>query len=164
MAGGLIHNFGTMTKPLHAGMTCRDGVMAAQLAQQGLTAGDRIIEAPHGFIATVLRGTAMPQTAWRRPGQPLPVQDALIIKSTPVAGATRHTGQPVQPDAGAQLQLPGRSQRRFRPALHFSGDAGSRHAAEGQIQRHVQRGRGPGGRRGGGRETFRDEENRPRSN
>ena len=25
MASGLIHNFGTMTKPLHAGLTCRDG-------------------------------------------------------------------------------------------------------------------------------------------
>lgn len=39
MASGLIHNFGTMTKPLIAGLTCRDGVMAAQLAQRGLTAG-----------------------------------------------------------------------------------------------------------------------------
>ena len=54
MASGLIHNFGTMTKPLHAGLTCRDGVTAAQLAQRGLTSGDQILEHPFGFAATVL--------------------------------------------------------------------------------------------------------------
>ena len=54
MAGGLIHNFGTMTKPLHAGLTCRDGVMAVQLAQRGLTSGEHIMEHPLGFAATVL--------------------------------------------------------------------------------------------------------------
>ena len=54
MAGGLIHNFGTMTKPLHAGLVCRDGITAAQLAQRGLTSGEHIIEHPLGFARTVL--------------------------------------------------------------------------------------------------------------
>ena len=54
MSSGLIHNFGTMTKPLHAGLSCRDGVTAAQLAQRGLTAGDKVIEHPLGFAKTVL--------------------------------------------------------------------------------------------------------------
>jgi 2-methylcitrate dehydratase PrpD len=49
LAGGLRQNFGTMTKPLHAGMAARNGVDAALLAQAGLTASEDIIEAPLGF-------------------------------------------------------------------------------------------------------------------
>ena len=87
MASGLIHNFGTMAKPLHAGLTCRDGVMAAQLAQQGLTSGDRIIEDPYGFIATVLRGDGEAANAMAEGlGNPYRVQDALIIKKYPSCG------------------------------------------------------------------------------
>ncbi|MEC9287340.1 MAG: MmgE/PrpD family protein, partial [Chloroflexota bacterium] len=54
MSSGLIHNFGTMTKPLHAGLVGRDGVTATQLAQMGMTAGDQVIEHPFGFANVVL--------------------------------------------------------------------------------------------------------------
>jgi 2-methylcitrate dehydratase PrpD len=49
LAGGLRQNFGTMTKPLHAGQAAANGIQAALLAQAGLTADDSIIEAPLGF-------------------------------------------------------------------------------------------------------------------
>lgn len=49
MAGGLRQNFGTMTKPLHAGISAANGVMAASLAQRGFTADKNIIEAPLGY-------------------------------------------------------------------------------------------------------------------
>ena len=39
-AGGVRRNFGSMAKPLHAGLAARAGVLAALLAEQGLTAGD----------------------------------------------------------------------------------------------------------------------------
>ena len=87
MAGGLIHNFGTMTKPLHAGLTCRDGVMAAQLAQRGLTAGDQVVEDPHGFAATVLgEGIYDLSEMAENLGKPYRTQDALIIKKYPCCG------------------------------------------------------------------------------
>jgi 2-methylcitrate dehydratase PrpD len=87
MASGLIHNFGTMTKPLHAGLTCRDGVMAAQLAQRGLTAGQQIIEHPVGFAATVLGEGIYDLTHMAENlGKPFRVQDALIIKKYPCCG------------------------------------------------------------------------------
>ena len=87
MAGGLIHNFGTMTKPLHAGMTCRDGVMAAQLAQRGLTAGDQVMEHPFGFAATVLgEGIYYLGRMAEELGKPFRIQDALIIKKYPCCG------------------------------------------------------------------------------
>jgi 2-methylcitrate dehydratase PrpD len=49
-SAGLRENFGTMTKPFHAGRTSESGVVAAQLAASGWTATDRILEAPRGFF------------------------------------------------------------------------------------------------------------------
>ena len=87
MSGGLIHNFGTMTKPLHAGMTCRDGVTAVQLAQRGLTAGNQIIEHPLGFAATVLgEGVYDLDSMADNMGRPFRIQDALMIKKYPCCG------------------------------------------------------------------------------
>ncbi|GAA0897400.1 MmgE/PrpD family protein [Pseudonocardia zijingensis] len=51
MAGGSRQNFGTMTKPLHAGLAARDGVLAAGLAAGGFTADTGQIEGPLGFVA-----------------------------------------------------------------------------------------------------------------
>jgi 2-methylcitrate dehydratase PrpD len=46
LASGLRQNFGTMTKPLHAGRAASNGIQAALLAQAGFTADESIIEAP----------------------------------------------------------------------------------------------------------------------
>jgi 2-methylcitrate dehydratase PrpD len=52
-ASGLKENFGTMAKPLHAGLAARNGVLAAQLARAGLTASAAAIEGPQGFLAAM---------------------------------------------------------------------------------------------------------------
>ena len=49
-ASGLKENFGTDTKPLHAGLAARNGVLAALLAKSGITASSRAIEGPQGFL------------------------------------------------------------------------------------------------------------------
>jgi 2-methylcitrate dehydratase PrpD len=51
MAGGVVCNFGTMSKPLHVGLGARNGVLAAQLARSGFTANPAAIEAPNGLFA-----------------------------------------------------------------------------------------------------------------
>ena len=87
MSSGLIHNFGTMTKPLHAGLVCRDGISAAQLAQRGLTAGDQVLEHPLGFTATVLgEGIYNLNEMAQNMGKPFRVQDALMVKKYPCCG------------------------------------------------------------------------------
>ena len=48
-ACGLRVNFGTMTKPLHAGYAARNAVLAARLAQQGLTGAPDALTAHYGF-------------------------------------------------------------------------------------------------------------------
>lgn len=50
LTGGLRANFGTMTKPLHAGVAAENGVLAARLAQGGLTASANAIEGTDGFF------------------------------------------------------------------------------------------------------------------
>jgi len=50
-ASGLKENFGTMVKPLHAGLAARNGVVAAQLAQAGMTASAAAMGGPQGFLA-----------------------------------------------------------------------------------------------------------------
>jgi 2-methylcitrate dehydratase PrpD len=49
-AGGLRQNFGTMTKPYHAGLAASNGVIAATLARQGFTSAPDIIEGEFGFL------------------------------------------------------------------------------------------------------------------
>ncbi|HTD78350.1 MAG TPA: MmgE/PrpD family protein [Chloroflexota bacterium] len=51
MASGSRQNFGTMTKPLHAGMAARDAVIAAQLAANGFTADQDQLEGSAGYFA-----------------------------------------------------------------------------------------------------------------
>ncbi|WP_342362823.1 MmgE/PrpD family protein [Terrarubrum flagellatum] len=50
-SAGLRENFGTMTKPFHAGRSSESGVAAAQFAEIGWTATDKILEAPRGFFS-----------------------------------------------------------------------------------------------------------------
>ncbi len=49
-ASGLKANFGTMTKPFHVGHTLRNGVLAALLAENGLTASDHVFEDAQGYF------------------------------------------------------------------------------------------------------------------
>ncbi len=50
-AAGLKAMFGTMSKPLHAGKACANGLLAARLAAHGFTARRDGIEADQGFAA-----------------------------------------------------------------------------------------------------------------
>lgn len=55
MAAGLEANFGTMTKPLHAGQASRNGVIAVLLAKEGFTSAKGILETQHGFAEVIGR-------------------------------------------------------------------------------------------------------------
>jgi 2-methylcitrate dehydratase PrpD len=47
---GLRENFGTMTKPFHAGRAAENGIVAADFAGLWWTAAEQILEAPRGFF------------------------------------------------------------------------------------------------------------------
>ena len=52
-ASGLKENFGSMVKPLHAGLAARNGVLAALLAKRGMTASAHAIGGRQGFLAAM---------------------------------------------------------------------------------------------------------------
>jgi len=89
MAGGIVGNFGTMTKPLHVGLSARNGVLAAKLAQSGFTANVQAIVSGFGFYR-VLHPTA---TVHEQPIEELGrsyalVSDGIRIKPYPCGGLT----------------------------------------------------------------------------
>lgn len=63
MAGGLVANFGSMAKPLHAGRAAAAGIEAVRLAQLGLTAAPDVFEHPAGFLNAI-----SPAGRWDRAG------------------------------------------------------------------------------------------------
>lgn len=68
-ASGLRDNFGSMTKPFHAGHAAENGIVAADLAAIGWTASDDILEAPLGFFQAA-GGTFDPGAIVNRLGKP----------------------------------------------------------------------------------------------
>ena len=56
LAAGTKANFGTMTKPLHAGQCARGGLMSALLARKGFTANRDAFEHKQGFFKLFTQG------------------------------------------------------------------------------------------------------------
>ena len=56
MSAGLRENFGTMTKPFHAGRAAENGLFAVLLARRGWTAAKDILEAKRGFYSAAAGG------------------------------------------------------------------------------------------------------------
>ena len=60
LASGLKENFGSMTKPFHAGHAARNGVFAALAAREGLTASDSALDGRQGYAAAFSATTLAP--------------------------------------------------------------------------------------------------------
>lgn len=52
-SGGLVANFGSMTKPFHAGRAAQAGVISARLAAAGYTASEDALENRQGLLAAI---------------------------------------------------------------------------------------------------------------
>ena len=90
-SAGLRENFGTMTKPFHAGRSSESGVAAAQFASYGWTATDRILEAPRGFFSAAGGGYDANAIAGKL-GAPWTMADpGVSIKPHP-SGSLTHPG------------------------------------------------------------------------
>jgi len=96
-AGGLRENFGTMTKPFHAGRAAENGVVAAEIAALGFTASPNGLEADRGFFraagggfdAAMIAGKLGDPWTFRSPG--------VSIKPHP-SGSLTHPGMAVMMD------------------------------------------------------------------
>ena len=92
LGGGYRENFGTMTKPLHAGQAAEAGVFAARLAADGFTAATNILEAKRGLYHASSDGYESSRIEGRL-GAPFFFEDpGISIKPYP-SGSLSHPGQ-----------------------------------------------------------------------
>jgi 2-methylcitrate dehydratase PrpD len=92
MASGSRQNFGTMTKPLHAGLGARAGVEAAQLASGGFTAATDILEAPMGFGVLFSPGGDWDPDRVGDPGKPWEIlEPGITVKKYPCCYMTHRS-------------------------------------------------------------------------
>jgi 2-methylcitrate dehydratase PrpD len=93
-AGGLRENFGTMTKPFHAGRAAENGVVAAEIAALGFTASPNGLEADRGFFRAA-GGGFDPGAIDGKLGKPWTFQSpGVSIKPHP-SGSLTHPGMAV---------------------------------------------------------------------
>lgn len=106
-AAGLKSNFGTMTKPLHAGKAAQNGLMAATLAARGFTARENTLDIKQGFGDTMAEGELDIERAMERIGELFHTQDVLFKYHPACYGVHAPT------EAALRLRL----QEGFDPAL-----------------------------------------------
>jgi 2-methylcitrate dehydratase PrpD len=86
MAGGIRQNFGTMTMPLHVGLTARDAIHAALLAERDFGADPAALDGKYGFFRVFAEQTPALATF----GAPFElVASGIIFKPYP-SGAPSH--------------------------------------------------------------------------
>src|SRR5580698_11120766 len=68
-SSGLMANFGTMTKPFHAGKAAHAGIMAARLAEAGFTASMDALEHPQGFLHAISPSGTEDRDSEAHPGE-----------------------------------------------------------------------------------------------
>ncbi|MBR1229008.1 MULTISPECIES: MmgE/PrpD family protein [unclassified Bradyrhizobium] len=90
LAGGLKANFGTMTKPLHIGQCCRNGLLAALLAEGGFDAATDVFEHQQGFLNVFNGpGTFDPDKLFQNWGAPWEIEaKSIALKQFPCCGST----------------------------------------------------------------------------
>ncbi len=88
-AAGLRQNFGTMTKPYHAGAACRSGITAAKLVRAGFTASADALEGRFGFMRAFSGGSGYdPEKAAASIGNRCyMVESGIEIKKYPCCGS-----------------------------------------------------------------------------
>lgn len=85
-AGGVRKNFGSMAKPLHAGLAARNGVLAVLLAEAGFETDPAALDGANGFIDNFRGEADVPALDWSLPLEI--VASGVGIKRYPCCGCT----------------------------------------------------------------------------
>jgi 2-methylcitrate dehydratase PrpD len=92
MASGVNANYGTMTKPLHAGHAARNGMAAAMLGKGGLSANATALEGRGGFFATFARGVPWSAAPFDDLGRSYDLAEVGFRPKRYPSGGVIHTG------------------------------------------------------------------------
>jgi 2-methylcitrate dehydratase PrpD len=114
MSAGIRVNFGSMTKPLHAGCAAGNGVTAAELASRGFTAGDDPLDGEWGFFQVCGAGADVPRLVGAL-GRPFAIVDPGVSFKPYPCGSLGHptmdamlklvTEHDVKPDQVARVRV-----------------------------------------------------------
>jgi len=98
-SGGFRQNMGTMAKALHSGSAAREGILAAMLAREGVTAEESILETPLGLVRALCNEGEEDWTPiTSRLGKPYDLDETAKIKTYP-------TCTPIHPELDAMLRI-----------------------------------------------------------
>ena len=92
MSAGLRENFGTMTKPFHAGRAAENGLFAVLLARRGWTAAKDILEAKRGFYSAASGGYDPSKIEGKLGAPYFFIEPGISIKPYP-SGSLSHPAQ-----------------------------------------------------------------------
>ena len=136
-ASGLRQNFGTMTKPFHAGDAARAGVVSAKLVRDGFTASQDALEGRFGFIRAFSGGQGFnsEQVVENLGSKCYLVESGIEIKKYPCCGSAHLaldatfdllTQGAIDPEAVDRIEVmvdfdPPRSLIHSRPVLSLEG-------------------------------------------
>ena len=88
-ASGIKKNFGSMTKPFHAGSAARKGLWVAQLAKLGLTADQESLDGGFGYLELFKGDAPFNSEPLEHLGEPFDiVASGLAFKQYPCCGST----------------------------------------------------------------------------
>lgn len=88
-SAGLMANFGSMTKPFHAGQSARAGLLAARLAKAGFTASLDAFEHPQGYLNAMSPAGKVDRTSPVKAGTEWRILEyKLNIKKYPICYGT----------------------------------------------------------------------------
>jgi len=88
-ASGIKKNFGSMTKPFHAGSAARKGLWAAMLARHGLSADGAALDGAFGYLVLFSGDVPFNPDPLMRLGQPYDIAaTGLAFKQYPCCGST----------------------------------------------------------------------------
>ena len=113
-ASGLAVNFGTMTKPYHAGLCARGGLVAARLAAAGMTAAGDALENAQGFLNAFSPGSPDLSSPSRAGSEWYLIRQRLCIKKYPTcyfmhrsfdATASMLAGRGIKPDDISEVKV-----------------------------------------------------------
>src|SRR5215470_12098008 len=91
LAGSVTSNFGTMTKPLHAGQAARNGLMAALLGQRGFSANPSALEGTNGYFKAFAGGLDVSFAPFHDLGQKLDIVERGFRPKLYPCGGLGHT-------------------------------------------------------------------------